>query len=168
MYRRGDYNSSSQAQVVDNTTRPNTPGRGPVPLARYMGQPAAMVYGYDSQEDSFQQYETAAQDWQANLRSPTLADPVPANIRRWPGRASQLGTQWDPKLGGNANLKSHGFWASWNTLRLSPAYVPMARQQQKRSLRTTTTRYRAFETLNVPAVYVPTSPASFRGGFGKP
>jgi hypothetical protein len=80
------------------------------------------------------------------------------------GPASKLGAQFRPKLRGDAGLHSHGYPTNWDTLRLSPAYVNMARQQQRSSMRTVTSRYRDNAGTYIPAVFVPTSTANLAGG----
>jgi hypothetical protein len=102
-------------------------------------------------------------------REPAVTSPTPNLLNKWPGSHSQVGRQWQPKIRGNANLKAHGDRATWDTLTLSPMYIPMARVQQRQSVRYTGNRnYRPAGSFNVPAVFVPSAARSFVGGFGNP
>ena len=110
--------------------------------------------------------------WQA---SQTAASPVTTLQQRapdqmpaayipikWPGRAAQIGRQWNTGNTGNASMTSHGFPSTWYNLRLPVAYIPAARAIW-RSIRTFTQGTRSNDRQYIPAVFVPASPVNTLG-----
>ncbi len=149
-FKRG---SDQQAKAALGYPLRSTPGPGPV----------------GSGLDAFQYWDTAAGEHVPIMRHPRVGDVTPDLLSRWPGPPTGVGRQWKPKIRGNASLKEHGQRATWDTLTLSPAYIPMARVQQRQSVRYQgQSNFRPAGTFNVPAVFVPGSLGSFRGGLGKP
>ena len=118
--------------------------------------------------DAFQWQMTASGEMAPLMRQWETFGATPQLLNRWPGPATGIGRQWQPKLRGNAGLKNHGQRATWDTLTLSPAYIPMARVQQRQSVRYQTSAYRPAGTFNVPAIFVSGSARNFIGGLGKP
>jgi len=148
--------------------------RGPTPDAVAMAQlgyPLRSTPGpgpKGSGLDAWQWQYTASGEMVDLVRAPQVFGTTPQLLNRWPGPVSQLGRQWQPKIRGNAGLKNHGQRATWDTLTLSPAYIPMARVQQRQSVRYQTSAFRPAGTFNVPAIFVSGSARSFVGGLGKP